>query len=396
MSFWKESTSKFSIICDIGSASVALALVSFEEGAKPTIHASVRIPISIQKVPISKDLETALIRFLEDAFKVLPTELLKKNETKSLIKKIESVHAIYSSPWYVSKTEIIHIKKDKTFHLRPEDIEKIIDEEEKKFETDAITGKYDSLFNKDIKMIERELIKVKLNGYETSNPYQKDVLHADLYVYMSLVPYRILQKVRDLSEKYFHAKNFSHHTFPLTSYDGVKNYFPSELDFILLDIAGEMTDVTLVNNGMIVGSVAFAFGKNHCIREAAKKFGVLPEIALSFIRMSYEGGLEESLASEVNFFLDNYKMIWSENFSFALQKINPSVIPKKTFVTVDQDISQVFLSILNTHVENSSSFSPVEFSETLFAEHLLYEKFVERDPFIALETLFISKHSLHI
>lgn len=394
MSIWKgHQTEKLSIVCDIGSASVSAGLILFSEGNKPVVLYTVRIPLLIQESPDTNSSEQVMIRFLEETFKHVVKEMASRPEMKAIKnKKVEDVYAVYSSPWYVSKSTEISISKKEPFILDKNLVDKMIKDEEKKFEEEAISGTYDSVRRRDIKMIERELVRIKLNGYETSNPFLKGITSAELSLYMSLVPHSILLKTRELVEKYFHTKTIFSNTFPLVSYGAVGHLFPHESDYILLDVAGEMTDVSLVRNGVMIGSDSYPIGRNSLIRAIGKKLKVLPDIALSFIDLKASGGLEEATDLEVSSVLNNSSKEWHQYFIKSLNKLSSlKPPPLRLFISVDTDISNIFLHQLKEGDGSTPRWMIIELNPALFAEKLLFGKYVFPDPFISLETIFIAK-----
>jgi hypothetical protein len=399
MSFWaSKPTSKLSVVCDIGSASVAVGLVLFEEGKLPNILYTIRVPISIIEKPDSKGLELSMARFFEEALKKFSQDIPQRAEYKELLNKtITDVYAIYSSPWYVSKTSTIRIEKSKPFLLDRGSINRLINEEEQEFEAEAVSGKYDSIIHKDIKMIERELVRVKLNGYETSDPFLKEISHAELSLYMSLIPHTIFAKLEELSEKYLHTRKVSSFTFPLVSFGAVRDLFPHESDFILLDIAGEMTDASVVVNGVITNSSSFSLGRNSLIRKIKERFGVSYEIALSYIDMLVSDSLEEGMAKEVKLEVDIFNSLWLQTFNEASIRLKGSeALPTKIFLTIDEDVSSVFKKNFDkTGVDNSPIWSVTLLTPLAVSNKVSYGKFVFPDPFISLESIFIFKKGKH-
>lgn len=391
MKFWSTSKSKLAVICDVGTASVSVGLAQFSDDDKPKILYTLRIPITIQEKPDIKDLPLVIERYLNEAFRMLSIDMHSKDEVRDIQnKKIDVIHVVFSSPWFVSKTQSIHIENSKPKPLQKSEVERCIETEEKIFEEECI-HRTDLYFGKvDIAMIERELVKIKLNGYETSSPYLNDVKHSELTLYMSIVPHHILGEIRERAHSYFHTDNVTFNTFPLTLFHTVRKLFTLEEDYLLIDIAGENTDCTIVRDGILENSTTFAIGKNSLIRSIANKFSVTPEIALSYIEMLVIDSLEEHISSDVKEQINESISIWYTEFIKTLNNlVNKRRIPVKAFVTLDQSTARVYLDKLKSESSEIQFENILELSPELFGNSVNFGKFVFPDPFLCIDTLFI-------
>jgi hypothetical protein len=397
MPLWNKSEAKLGVICDIGSASVSIGLLLLRNGEKPKVLFSNHFPITIQETPKTETLEPVMLSFLEDALKSLVVSgQTRKYDLGLRLHRFEFVNLIYSSPWYVSRTETIQIKKEKPFVLKLSEVEALMDSEEKKFEDRALGGKYENVVQKDIVMVERELVKVKLNGYETNNPYDKKASVAELSIYMSLIPHSVHQKVEALIDRYLHTTKIRSFTFPLVSFASVRLLYPHELNYVLLDITGENTDVSYVENGVIIGSSSFNIGRNHLVRTTARKLATTTDIAFSSIAMFESGGLESGLHSDIEAMINEFGAKWTEELDLALKRFSVTLPMKKIFLTSGEEARGIFIKHLEGLKSTQGAFSIMPLTPNLFLEKIEYDKFVMQDPFIALESLFLSLYPFKI
>jgi len=387
---WNNKKAKLSLICDIGSATVSLAVVDVTT-VKPIVLFTTMLPIKIEDVYNSKKLESNLFSYFEEALKNVSSAF--RSEMKTLSEKqIREAVLIFSSPWYIAKTRTISIKKENSFFLDTHTVEDLINAEEKKFGHEAISGTYESIGNRDVRMIERELVRVKLNGYETTNPYLKRVRSAELSIYMSLVPHAILKTITDLLADKMHVGNIKAFTFPLVSFGTIRKLFPKEVNYFLVDVAGEMTDVTCVREQIIIGSSPFPTGRNALIRDVAKKMNVSSEIALSHLTMYANDVLEDGVKKELQYVLDIFFADWKRQYMKIIKSLDPVIsIGGKVFLSVDCDVSGLFLKNLN-NVSAVSTNDVLFLSNELLANEISYGKHIKHDPFIGVETVFLVKH----
>jgi hypothetical protein len=390
--FWSNSSQKLSVVCDVGSASVGVAYVLFSKNRKPKILSSVRVPIAIQATP-EAELEPAIARFLDDAFTLLTKQKPICEDVQNISKKVDHVFVFFSSPWYVSKTRTVLLQKDKPFLLKKDSIEALVVEEEQKFQKDVLDGKYEHVSKSETSPIERELVRVKLNGYETVNPYMKEASNVELTLFMSLALRTVLGMARSLAQKHFHTDEVFAHTFPLASFGAIRSMFPHESDFTLVDVAGEVTDITVVRSSVIAGSESFSLGRNSLVRNVGALFGIPSEIALSFLGM-YEGDtLEASARVSMEKVVGDFASGWLAKFLESKRVISPTAFStEKIFLTCDDEVRVLLTNTLMKNTEGGISFAPVGLSPASFAQTIEYAKHVSQDPFIALETAFLSIH----
>jgi len=390
--FWSNSSQKLSVVCDVGSASVGVAFVLFSQNRKPKILSSVRVPIAIQNAP-EHELEPAISRYIEDAFTLIVKQKLIGEGSKKISQKVDHVFVFFSSPWYVSKTRTVLLQKDKPFLLKKESIEALVVEEEQKFQKDVLDGKYEHVSRSDTSPIERELVRVKLNGYETVNPYMKEASNVELTLFMSLALRSVLGTVRNLAQKHFHTDEVFSHTFPLASFGAVRSMFPHESNFTLIDLAGEMTDITVVRSSVIMGSESFSVGRNSLVRSIANLFGIPSEIALSFLSMYQKDTLEPNARVSMEKVVNDFTLEWNNKFLEVKKSISPNpFISEKVFLMCDEEVRELSIQNLSRTSEGGFSFVPVALSPTSFTQTIEYGKYVPEDPFIALETAFLSIH----
>lgn len=391
--FWKKERKPLSLVCDIGSAHVGLGLVDKTQTI-PTIISFVRVPLTIADTFNQASLEIKIVSFFEQALEDLERSL-KVNSTASFSKNVDSAHLIFSSPWYVSRTKNVVFEKDDDFVLDQHTLESLMDEEEKKFETEALRGEFPTLVDRDIHMIERELIRIKLNGYDTPNPFMKRAKHVELTLYMSLVPHILLEQISNVIKKRFHTDDIKASTFPVVSFSSIGQLFPAETEYLVFDISGEATDVSFVIKNSIRGSTSFPSGRNGLIRVVAEKFGVSPEIALSFLSLYTSDTLEESMKVTMSELLKEIMPRWIDQVKSSIETIASydKGDSLRAFITLHNDTGPIFIDSLKKVVD-PVAIDTFALSTDFIGDRVSYGKYVEKDAFIALETFYLNSKKL--
>lgn len=394
--FKKQNKASTAVIFDIGSGHIGASLVLMSPKEVPQIVYSIRTPMVFQK-HIDFD------RFLGGMLKTLQEigSNLQKNGIPILrtvgfkSKKIDSVMCVFSSPWYISQTRIIKFEKKKPFLVSEKFIQDIVTRSEKQFEKSSTLQKVRKKLKESV-VIEEHIIQTVLNGYHTSNPYEKLAKTVEVSIFLSMISKEVKTKTQEVLEKIFHVHGISFHSFALASFSAIRDIFHSEEDFLLVDVGGEVTDISLIRKGILLETVSFPTGKNFLIRSIVLDLNVLPEEAHSLVRMSINNKENDEL-KKFNKALADAEKVWLKSMQHALSEVGDSqLLPRTIFLTADPDLGQWFKKILQKDDLKSRTFTNEPFTVIAVGEQELYKhcnilKGVAPDPFLTLETLFIEK-----
>lgn len=390
---WNSHKEKLCIICDIGSATVSAGLVLFTEGKKPTVLYTTKLPISISDKPDFNHLENLIYILFEKLLVLINTNAFTSAEFSHFKSKhIEHVFIVLSTPWHALKSSQVVISKKFSFTLDQDLIEESIKDEEMKFEQEALTGQFEQVKNKDIRMIEREMIAVKLNGYTTPHPYGKRASNAELSVYMSLTPQGFVTKLEDILHKHIHTKHISFHTFPLSFYGAVREMYPYEEEVLLVDISGESTDISCVRGGIIQKSITFPLGKNSAIRKVMEVFSVTEEIARSFINLSENDSAEPATKEKTLAAIEQNRDEWKKSFDSTCRELSLGADNSffSCFVTTDQEISGMYITWIKEQAQPLGIKNVIFVDSEKEKDFIEFGKHVTPHPFIALEAIFFA------
>lgn len=382
---------KLFVIFDVGNATVSAGLVQLKKGSKPLVLATFEAPVSISESFDQASSETKIFDLIGQAAKYISDEGLKSAHNLNVkFKELDHVFVSFASPWYAAKASRIVIRKEDAFILDEETIREAVLDQEKKFESDAILGLYPNLKDKDIRMVERSLIAVKLNGYETVEPFGKVAKDAELYMYMSLIPEDLIQKAKIFINKNLHDKLISYHTFPLIFLWALRKIFPLSRDYLLVDITGKSTDMAVVRSGVIEHSTSFPSGRNAIFNSIMKNLGVTEEIAHSHLHLYQTKSAEAGLQSRLAQIVEDCGTKWAGQFNDAITKtVNGSVLPHTCFIVTNDEVLANFsnqIRLVGVALGISKIF-PI--SQAILAEHIEYGKYVKPNQLIALEVLSI-------
>lgn len=377
------------LLIDIGSASVGGALVKIEGGKAPYILATVREDISFQEELSSTRFVLAMNHALD--------RVLKKIQLGTKVSGVPAhILCTLSSPWFILKSRHINISKTDAFEVTPRALEEFLNEDTEKLKEEL----KETLPPKDVRIIEKNIAQMKLNGYEIKNPYGQKTSRMEVSMMVGVSSGRVIQSIEKKLSNFFHTTSLRFGVFPVAAFSAVRDIFPTEKDFLFLDITGEATDVSLVRDDLIVGTVSFPYGKNFFIREISVGMHSPHEEAKSLLGMFFAGTLSDSRRGDVKNTIGRAENEWLIRFEKALAAFSKEgVIPRKVFFMADADVAGLFSGIIG---RSKIGLHPTEMFDIKYLDQLIVAKFVSfesaviRDPFLVVEALLAAKIVLPI
>jgi hypothetical protein len=363
------------LLIDVGNGSIGAGLVVFSKNKIPKSIYNVRLPFSIlEKIDASK-LESGMGLLLDDVL---------GNMSKFIPPNLSSVLVTFSSPWFISKTKHIHTEQDKPFVVTKGFFEQIVKKEEDAFKKELT----DQAFT----VVERNIVHTKVNGYSVQNSVGKKAKSFDAFLCMSVIGDSIVEKVHSLVSRYMHIRKerVVLHTFPLVSFSVVRDLYPNVMDFLLMDITSEVTDLTLVRGDVIIDTVSYPSGRNFIVRQVAKAFDVSAEIAVSLLHMCTEGKADVAVLTKMQELLVSVEKEWSVYMEDALISLSKEVVlPSRVYVTVESDVAPIFIKFFKKNID------VVYISHDLLSG--LYQNNIKSPPdeFLAILSIFYTKIMQH-
>lgn len=389
--FFSTSSVHTSLVIDFGSTSVGVALVvkkvskNNQLSKSEIIFAHREWVLSIDK-PNSSQFLSSMTLLLDRALQIVQEKgisILKKSFHKS---SIDTIHCVYASPWYVSQTHVVDLINNKEIQFTPQVLDTLIAREEMKLH-DA---------NQGLRIIDKKITHIKLNGYETASPHTKFAKHISATMYMCLVQTDIIKRIEASVRKRVNSHAITHHSFSLAVYSAVRNYY-SQDNFIILDIGGEVSDINIIQEGSLRHEVSFPFGKNAVLRKMSEKSDENPNIALSKIKIAYENNAHPDHASDMITKLEIIKKKWMTAFQEALSHIQNNFTPRHIFITCDTDVTAFFTEIItkdefSTIMKVSSPFILRSITSDLFKDRIEWKNMRE-DVFLSIDVYFLDSIS---
>lgn len=389
MSFWFSNSKKEKniIVFDIGSGSVGGAIVKLspDGNSVPTIIKSVRHDINFQN-------ELDFDLFLNDMLKAL-------NKTadelyKSKIGSPSGIYCVLASPWYISETRTIKMSKESSFVFTSKIADSLVEKEIQSL-SEIYNKKYGGV-NSLPEVIEHLTMGVTLNGYLVDEPLGIKSKSVEMKMIISLAPSICLDKIKKTLFKTFHTRNVSFSSFATSSFLAIRDKYINSDSYLMIDISGEITDISIVNNHILNTTISFPFGKKAFFKYICSKLNIEHRDAQELFNLYNSGIISDKFKDKLVPLFQSIENSWVESLEGCIKTI-PSIIslPNNMFLTSDDDIRKWFFNVLsNNQYINSIVNSRKSNVITLDGPEFLPICNVKNgvcDPFLMIESIAINR-----
>lgn len=374
------------LVFNIGSSSVDGALFEAQSSGIPKIIFSIKEPIRIkEKVDVDK--------FLLSTIKTL--EIVVGKIYKAGLGAPSQIFCVLSSPWCVSQMRIINLKKNTPFVFTEKLADGLIQKEIKLFEEEHALKYGDA--DEGARIIELKNIKIMLNGYETSESLNKKTKELEMNIFISMSGEQVLKKIENTIGKHFHFKKIKFLSFTLSFFTVVRDLYFKQENFLLLNIGGEVTDISMVKKNVLRELASFPLGCNFLTRGVALDLGCSLSEADSFISLLRDGHAEESVVKKLTLILSKLKAEWLKKFQDSLANLSKDIsIPSTIYVTIDKDLVDFFSETIKTEQFSQYSLTESKFEVIFLNTELergiaVFKEGVSREPSLIIDSVYINR-----
>ncbi len=374
------------LVFNIGSSSVKGALFYTQQSGVPRIISSFREPIIIEeKVDID--------RFLSLTLKSL--EVVAGKMSTGGLGAPSKIFCILLSPWYISQTRVINVKKDTPFIFTSK-LADSLTQKEVSLLNEEYVKKYEHVGNT-LRPIELKNIKITLNGYETVKPLNQKTKELEMTVFISMSAEQVCKQIEETIAKHFSVREIKFSSFTMASFAVVRDLYAHQENFLLINIGGEVTDIAMVKSNALHESTSFPLGINFMIRAVATAMGCSLAEAKSFISLFKDGHASVDISRKLEPVIAELKLQWLKNFQEALANISNDIsIPAFVYVTVDKDLADFFGEVIKTEQFNQytlteSKFQIIFLNVQNLRDIAVFEKDAIFNAFLAIDSVYINR-----
>ncbi len=378
---------ELALVFDIGSSSVGGALFYREPTKIPKIIFSVR-----ESIPIQKEMDI-------DAFLLSTVKSLDNVASKICSKGLGApsrVFCVLSSPWHVSQTRVIHYEKNTVFNFTTELADSLTEKEIKLFESEHLE-KYMETGSK-IRPIELKNMQTTLNGYPTSNPLGQKASTLSMALFVSMSPEQFLSKIEEAIDRHFSHLTIKFSSFAMAAFTVTRDLFVNQPNFLLVDIGGELTDISMTKKDILLGSISFPIGINFIIRGVSLGLSISLDEAQSMLSIFKDGHATAAVEEKLKPVLDKLKIEWLKKFQESLVNMSNDIsIPSTIFMTTDKEWADFFSEIIKNEQFNQYTLTESKFQITFLGTEALhgasqFSDEVNRDTCTIMESIYINRY----
>lgn len=331
--FKNKKDNGFYLVVDVGSESIGAAFVEYETNSNPIIHSTVR-----QTIPFQENINMdRFIVLLQDTL----TKVINDKDLNILNIKPNSVIFTLASPWYKSQTKTINLIEDKEFTINEAGLNAILEKEKEIFLKNQITNNKKILNNSE-EIIESCITQVKINGYEISNPINRKTTNADISIYLATSPLNIIDSFKKIVNKKWANVDCAFHSLIFSALNTVRVNF-DESSYIIIDIAGEITDISLIRDNIILESISFPLGYRSFVRSLIKKLNLQIDIANSEVSLFFKDELENERKTIFEEVFNKTSHDWSILFTASIKQLSLKYpIPRYINLFTDTEFIKYF------------------------------------------------------
>jgi cell division ATPase FtsA len=374
------------LVFNIGSSSVGGALFRAQSSGIPKIIFSIQEPIIIEdKIGIDR------LLFLT----IRSLEIVVNKIYRAGLGAPERIFCVLSSPWYASQTRIINLKKNTPFVFTAKLADSLVQKEINLFKEEHLT-KYTNV-NNSIRTIELKNIKTILNGYETPKPLNQKAKELEMVIFVSISEERVLKNIEETITKHFYLKQIQFSSFVMASFTIVRDMYIQQENFLLVDIGGEVTDISMIKKNILRDSISFPLGRNFLARGVASNLGYTLNEANSLISLFKDEHIEKTLAKKLAPIIDRLKTEWLKKFQESLANLSNDIsIPATIYIAIDKDLADFFSETIKTEQFNQYTLTESKFKVIFLSTELLhgiavFKENVIRESFLIIDSIYINR-----
>ncbi len=303
--FLQKSKKKIGLAFDIGTASVSAALFELRDGdPRPYV---LKIFRKFYTASLNRDVshfsKSTVVQFsgiLEDV----------KTELNGVIPETYVIGL--SSIFYLGKTERVYEKRLKTSAVTQSDVINFIGRGRQKFLADI---GHDNLV-----VIEEVLMRSMLNGYSVGQPIGKSAEEIESWVHFVGTSRELYDAMTSAIKTYRADAKIRFSTFPVTTWLLMQETLTPDHSVIIVDIGGEITEVTFLVDGIITEIVSLPFGVLNILLCIAKSENVDLDNALSLLKGYTGNALTPDASAKLRGIIKKEMKPWEEVFERIWQR----------------------------------------------------------------------------
>lgn len=226
------------VLIDIGARTVSGAYAHYVQGKPPVILYERSLPVEFRE---GEAQEQSVLR----ALKLLGETLLREGapalQRATGRGSAQGILVSIDAPWQRTSVRTEYVEEKKPFLFTKRLVSAVLDKTKVK-----PPGKM---------LVDESVIGTILNGYVTSNPYNKEAHRAEIVILTSLIDEVIAKNIVSTLRSIYHTRNVTPIAGSSLRYQAVRAVFPHERDALILDVTGPLTSIALIRKDLFMSIV---------------------------------------------------------------------------------------------------------------------------------------------
>ena len=312
----RKSGARHGVIITIGSARVTASWVELPAGgAKPVFHLTVT-----SRYPHHDTLDAS--RFIKRMFGTLMESLVRlsglaaSDAAAARFSRPDFLDCVLTAPGFMGQRRTVHTARAKDFRVTRQLLRTLLESELDEAQKEIAEGRpHKALLGKTAQITESAILQIRENGYPTRAPLDKTVRELSLLLYVSYLSRPVAGNIRQLILDSFPTADevrFVSSTY--LTYQGAERFFQPPPQYVIFEVNGEITDVSIVRDHLLASTVSFPLGSATLVRKVAQKTGAPAEDVRARMRLMANaqadrttptaGSLEQAVYEAVNAWID--------------------------------------------------------------------------------------------
>lgn len=374
--FKKRTSSRRALVLDLGSASAGAALVLFSPDNIPHVLWTSRTKLKFLENSNSEyalqNMKEAIVEVCSD---IHDSSVAFFGKGSKDVFGVDTISVVLSSPWAHSRNKTLEYESENSFYANDDLVSRIIHAEKQKLqETDST-------------QIHSEVLSLRVNGYKTRDPKAHKTRKLYIDTHSIYIPHTVEGVIQSAISQYFQAQEIAYTSFMSSYFSTLRSVTTLPHDAVLIDVAGESTDIALIKDNSFIDVASFERGYRTIMRTIVEKQYTIPSEAESRINRVCKGEhCEGPLAKTEEILIQAMKMWSSECLQVMTQAGLLKSAERSVYILTEDSMRELF-----TRVLRSSQFSSyvkenrvVPITASAFNSWITYNKPIHSDVFLTI------------
>ena len=187
----------------------------------------------------------------------------------------------------------------------------------------------------------------------------------------------------------------------MASFAVMQNVFIDQPNFLLIDVGGELTDLSMVKKKAFSESISFPLGHYYIVRGVSSALSCTRSEAGSYVALLDAGHADPSTENKLTPIINTLKMEWLKMFQESLANLSRDIsIPYTIYLSAEPDFINFFRQVIeseqfNQYTLTESKFKIISLDTEILHGIVEFEKETFRDPFAMVGASYINNFLIY-